>query len=112
MKPIKIPSYDIIAPSINKKLFIGWKYKVHIYQNIYLLIQYVNVPPCLSATIVSEWCFSFCSMDEVSFVSHAFQCAKGQEELGYRAGIDWALKEGEIISQEFASLANNMKLAS
>ena len=120
MKPIKIPSYDVIAPYINRNLFIGWKYKVKIYKNIYMLIQYVNMPiPYLDkrfplhslVNTTPEWHFSFCTENESPFVSHVFPFAKGQEELGYQAGIDWALKEGRKISKEFALLAKNMKLA-
>lgn len=118
MEPIKIPRYDIIAPSLNNNSFIGWQYKVKIYEDIYLLIQYVNIPlPCLDERCSLQlpkttpiWHFSFCAEDETPITSHRFQCVKGQEELGYQAGIDWALKESKKVGKAFDSIEKYMKL--
>ena len=60
MKKIKIPEYDVIAPSIESDAYIGWKYKARIYENLYFLIEYVNYQVIGQEKVKNPfWVFSY-----------------------------------------------------
>ena len=111
MKKIKIPEYDVIAPSIESDAFIGWKYKARIYENLYFLIEYVNYQVIGQEKVKNPfWVFSFCN-DKEQPISRVFVPTSIGNEKSYRVGIVWLLRESKKIGKELCSLADNLELA-
>lgn len=113
MKTIKIPKYDIIAPSIIESRFIGWSYKVEVYENLFLLIKLVNyqlLPPKQRGKQTPCWYFSLCNACGQPIFYTYISTENGIED-GYRAGIAWVLQEAKNLGRRLVELPDILELA-
>lgn len=113
-KKIKIPTYEIIRPSIVKTSVNGWHYEADVIEAtdccsaIGIKIDFLN----LNLFIQDEqpaWNFS------MTVGNHVFACimlSAEDPETSYRTGLSWLLKMFEHLCKETSQVREKLEIAS
>lgn len=112
-KKIKIPTYEVIKPSIVKTSVVGWHYETDVVEEtdcccaVGIKIVYLN----LNLFVQDEqpaWKFS------VTVGGHTFACiilTAEDPELSYRKGLKWLLMTFERLGKDLSRVHEKLQIA-